>query len=131
MRRDFDLAAEDVAFLNEYGLEWEAVLDGSPWIVLHGFPTPPGYNHAYVSVAIRIETGYPYAQLDMAYFEPALARVDGKAIGATESSQSIAGKVFQRWSRHRTAANPWKPGTDSLGSHILLIEDWLQREFEK
>jgi hypothetical protein len=131
LRRQFDLLPDDQRFLEDYGLPWETVVDGSQWVLLHDFPTHDGYNHATVTTAIRMETGYPITELNMVYFFPALARKDGKAIGATESPQALDGKTFQRWSRHRTPEHPWKPGEDSLGTHILLIEDWLQREFEK
>lgn len=131
LRRQFDLLEEDEAFLNDYGLTWETLNDGSLWVLIHRFPTPKGYNEDYVTVAIRIETGYPNAQLDMAYFYPALTRLDGKPIGATNATQAIDGKNFQRWSRHRTPQNPWIAGRDGLGTHVILIEDWLEREFEK
>jgi hypothetical protein len=129
LRRDFDLLPADRQFLENNGLPWEAVQDGSPWVLMHQFPTHPGYTHKTVTTAVRIETGYPLAQLDMAYFYPALVRVDGKPIGATSVIQPIAGLGYQRWSRHRTEKNPWKPGDDDLGSHFALIEDWLVREF--
>ncbi|SRR5579885_1479692 len=130
-RRQFQLSEADVQFLNDYGLDWEAISDGSKWVLLHRFPTGSGYNHAEVTAAIRIESGYPVAQLDMVYFYPPLARKDGKPIARTETMQPLDGKSFQRWSRHRTPQNPWKAGFDSLETHIHLIEDWLQREFEK
>jgi hypothetical protein len=129
LRRDFDLLPEDEKFLAEYGLPWETVVDGSRWVLIHDFPTHEGYNHARVTAAIRLETGYPQAALDMVYFYPALSRKDGKPIGATQATQQIAGKVYQRWSRHRTGDNPWIPGRDNLGTHVILIEDWLEREF--
>lgn len=129
LRRDFELLPEDEKFLEEYGLPWETVVDGSRWVLIHDFQTHDGYNHKQVTAAIRLETGYPQAALDMVYFFPALARTDGKPIGATQAKQQIAGKTYQRWSRHRTAQNPWVPGRDSLGSHVILIEDWLEREF--
>lgn len=131
MRRQFDLLPEDEQLLNDYGLPWETVVDGSQWVLIHDFPTHEGYNHKTVIAAIRLETGYPNTALDMVYFHPALARIDGRPIGATEAVQQIAGVSYQRWSRHRTAQNPWRPTVDSLGTHIVLIEDWLQREFEK
>jgi hypothetical protein len=131
MRRLFELPPEDQQFLDEYGLPWETVVDGSHWVLIHGFPTQEGYDHPTVTAAIRIETGYPMAALDMVYFFPALARKDGKPIPATQASQQIEDQSYQRWSRHRTGQNPWKIGQDSLGTHIILIEDWLQREFEK
>lgn len=131
MRRQFELLPEDEQLLNDYGLPWETVVDGSQWVLIHDFPTHEGYNHKTVIAAIRLETGYPNTPLDMVYFHPALARVDGRAIGATQAVQHISGASYQRWSRHRTHQNPWRPAIDSLGTHIVLIEDWLQREFEK
>jgi hypothetical protein len=129
LRREFKLPAEDVACLDEYGCPWEAVKDGPQWVLIHDFPVPEGYNVGTVSAAIRIETGYPMAPLDMVFFHPALARVDGTQIKATQVVQTIDGKQYQRWSRHRTKANPWKPGEDSLATHLVLVEDWLEREF--
>lgn len=131
LRRQFDLLPEDAQFLDDYGLPWETVVDGSQWVLIHDFPTFGPYNHASAIAAIRIETGYPSAALDMVYFYPPLMRQDGQRIGATDAVQALDGKSFQRWSRHRTGQNPWKPGLDSIGTHVFLIEDWLQREFEK
>lgn len=131
LRREFALSEADQKFLDDYGCPWETIMDGSPWVLIHEFFTHDGYNHERVTAAIRIETGYPDAQLDMVYVYPALARKDGHAIGATQATQVVNGISFQRWSRHRTAKNPWVKGKDNLGSHVLLIEDWFTREFEK
>jgi hypothetical protein len=70
---------------------------------------------------------YPEAQIDMAYFLPALVRGDGGAIRQL-SDHRLDGKVWQRWSRHRTAENPWQPGVDCLETHMLLVSVWLVRE---
>lgn len=132
LRRDFDLLPEDASFLDEYGLPWETVADGSLWVLIHQFPSQhEGYNHQTVTIAIRLETGYPNTALDMVYVHPALARKDQRPIGATQANQTISGTVYQRWSRHRTAQHPWDPAQDGIGSHIFLIEDWFAREFEK
>jgi hypothetical protein len=131
IRRQFDLLPEDRQFLDDYGLPWETVVDGSQWVLVHEFPTHEGYDHQKVTIAVRLETGYPNTALDMVYVFPALARKDGGKIGATEARQSLDGKSFQRWSRHRTSKNPWRPGQDNIGSHVFLIEDWLAREFQK
>lgn len=131
LRCQFDLLEEDKEFLSDYGLPWEAITDGSQWILIHDFPTHDGYNHQKVTAAVRLETGYPNTRLDMVYFYPALSRKDGKPINQTQVTQNIDGKPYQRWSRHRTPQNPWQPGLDNLGTHIILIEDWLEREFEK
>ncbi len=132
LRHHFELPAKDHQFLDAYGCPWETISDGSQWVLLHNFSTQDsGYDHQRVTVAIRLETGYPKTALDMAYFYPTLARKDGKQIGATQAMQQIDGRAFQRWSRHRTNTNPWIIGQDNLGTHILLVEDWLRREFEK
>jgi hypothetical protein len=131
LRRQFQLLESDVDFLDGYGLDWEAVSDGSKWVLIHRFPTGAGYNHPETTAAIRIENAYPIGQLDMVYFHPPLVRKDGRPIARTETIQPIDGKSFQRWSRHRSQQNPWRPGFDSLETHVHLIEDWLQREFEK
>ena len=131
LRRDFDLLAQDEKFLEEYRLPWEAISDGSQWVLIREFPTHDGYNHLRVTAAIRMETGYPNTELNMVYFFPTLARKDGRVIGATQDKQVINGKTYQRWSRHRTAQNPWRPGVDGVDTHVFLIEDWLAREFER
>lgn len=131
MRRHFDLPETDVVHLTARGLPWESVVERDVrWLLIHGFAVPAGYDRAQTDLALRIEPGYPDAQLDMAYFCPGLVRSDGRAIGAL-SSQMIDGRQFQRWSRHRTCANPWRPAEDDLSTHLLLVEDWLRREFSR
>ncbi|MDE3234537.1 MAG: hypothetical protein KGO81_01190 [Bacteroidota bacterium] len=131
MRRQFKLPEEDIFFLDSLGLAWEAIHDrGMQWVIIHDYPVILGYNLEKVSVAIKIETGYPRTALDMAYFFPALARKDGKAINAI-TSQPIEGQNFQRWSRHRTAENPWRPGVDDLSTHMSLVNFWFENEFIK
>lgn len=131
MRRQFLLPEADRDHLDVRELEWETIVEaGVRWLLLHAFPVPEGYNHRTVIVAVMISACYPEAPLDMAYFYPHLARTDGRAIGAL-SSQIIDGKNFQRWSRHRTGQNPWRPGVDDLAAHLALVEHWLEREFNK
>lgn len=130
-RRDFVFTEDDTAFLDALGLVWETIADGrTRWVVIRGYGVPAGYNHASVEIAVQITPGYPDTQLDMVFFHPALARADGRSINATQASASIGGKTYQRWSRHRTDQNPWRPGIDSLVTHMLLVEDWLTREFK-
>jgi Prokaryotic E2 family E len=131
MRRQFTLPEGDESHMLARGLAWETIVEnGVRWLLIHDFPAPGGYNHAKVLAAVKIETGYPDTQLDMVYFYPALARLDGRPIGAL-SSQTLDGKAWQRWSRHRTAQNPWRPGEDDLSSHLALVEHWLEREMLK
>lgn len=132
MRREFDLSVDDTSFLDREAASWESIRGaGMMWVLIHEHPTPEGYTEDKVTVAITIPPNYPEGQLDMAYFYPPLARKDGRAIPNTESPQSIDGKQYQRWSRHYSAQNPWKPGEHSLETHFYLATSWLEREFAK
>lgn len=131
LRREFDLPEEDVEHLDARGLPWETVTDVShQWVLVHDFPTPNGYTTKTTTAGILVSPGYPTAQLDMVYFNPALSRVDGIAIPAL-CSVTIKGQPYQRWSRHRTGTNPWRPGLDNIATHLGLVEEWLQREFQQ
>lgn len=131
MRRQFRLPEADEAHLDGLGRPWESIIDGEVrWLLVHQWSLPAGYTHPAVSVAVRIETGYPETQLDMVYVFPHLARVDRQPINNL-SNQSIGGCDWQRWSRHRTPANPWRPGVDDLSAHLFLVDDWFAREFLK
>lgn len=130
-RRAFRLPTADEAFLNAHYPGWEAVKDGkTQWVVVPDFPLPPGFNVGVATLAIDLVAGYPDAALDMAYFAPDLQRTDGKSIPALATRQ-FEGKPWQRWSRHRTNANKWIAGEDSVATHIAYIDSFLRAEFEK
>ena len=131
MRNEFTLPEQDQLFCNAQNLESERIVcSGMQWLLIHHFALPEGYNCKETTVAIMIPPGYPVAALDMAYFYPGLSRTDGKPIAAL-SLQNIDSKPFQRWSRHRTAANPWRPGIDDISTHMFLVDYWIQRELHK
>jgi hypothetical protein len=131
VRQDFQLPQDDRDWLEQLGTPFECVKEnGVLRVVLHARPVPPGYQTTEVMTNVRIESGYPDTQIDMVYFYPPLRRLDGRPIGGV-SDDTFDGKVWQRWSRHRTPANPWRPGIDSLATHFELVEEWLRREFRK
>jgi hypothetical protein len=121
MRRDFALPEDDVEGLDAMEFKWETVLNGQPWLLLHGFEFPKGYNHESGSVAIQIPANYPSAQLDMAYVFPHLSRTDKGPLRQANVLQPIEGEQWQRWSRHYA----WVPGQHNICTHILLIRHWL------
>lgn len=130
VRKQFLLPADDLVWLDGITLRYELVVEGVPRVIVYDFPLPKGYTRDHVDVSVRIEPGYPDTQIDMAYFFPAIARADARPIGAV-STEHFDGKVWQRWSRHRTPANPWRPGVDNLSTHFGLVEFWLARELTK
>jgi len=128
MRREFNLPEDDEGSLNALGLPWETIKDGTRlWVILNDFPVSGGFTVEKSSVAIEIPPNYPSAGLDMAYFLPHLQRKDGQAIRQTEYRQSIVSQSWQRWSRHYS----WKPGQHNLGTHIVLINRWLEAALGK
>lgn len=128
MRRQFQLPGGDEEGLESRDLPWETILEGgSRWLLIHDFPLPEGYNHRTATAALRIPPSYPDDQIDMVYFAPPLALASGRAIGAL-SLTTVDGDSYQQWSRHRTGANPWRPGLDDVGTHLLQVETWLARE---
>lgn len=131
-RREFEFPEEDREFLDvRLGLTWEAVkVGGVRRLVVRKFAVPDGYNVAEVDLFLRLEAGYPDAQIDMVYFFPALTLKSGKPIGAL-SAEAFDGVTWQRWSRHRTGENPWIPSIDNVERHLLLVRQWLERELRK
>lgn len=130
-RREFALPEDDLFWLADAPHRFELVAEhGVLRVVLYGFPVPPGYNQRAVDVNVRIESGYPDTQIDMVYVHPELQRLDGVPIRAT-CPEAFDGKQWQRWSRHRTPANPWRPGIDNLASHFALVKHWFVRELQK
>lgn len=126
---DFALLERDVAYLKQLGLYWETRLVGTRrWLIIHEYALPSGYNHEQVNLAIEIPTAYPDAKLDMFFVHPALTLANGRGIGQTESRENILGKVYQRWSRHLNGATRWNPLTDSVITHLAVVEESLLRE---
>lgn len=126
-RRQFQLTPEDEATLNRMGLRWETIKVGkAQWLLIHERPVPPGYTVDRANVALSIHPSYPDAQIDMAYFHPDLTPVKPRTINNLSAHQ-IDGKQWQRWSRHRTPANPWRPGIDDVESHLEQVDHWLRK----
>jgi hypothetical protein len=129
VRRDFAVSEDDQECLNALGLPWETVVDGgAKWVILRGFQVPAGYNHHAADVALRVPPSYPDIEIDMAYFFPELLLTKGRLIRQTQVKIAIEGKQYQQWSRHRTQANPWRAGLDSICTHLLQVSTWLERE---
>ncbi len=128
-RIGFSLPAEDVDFLDNNSFFWEAIVQQSNWLIIKGSPVPEGYNVSSVDIALLIPPTYPAAEIDMAYFYPPLQKKSGRPIGAI-SHQSIDGKTFQRWSRHRRPGE-WRSGLDNISTHLLAVNNWLEHDLKK
>jgi hypothetical protein len=128
-RKDFTLPEEDIEFLNNLGLHWEALSNAGLWLIIYDYSIPEGYNTSTVQIALMISPNYPAAEIDMAYFFPILQKNNGKAINAI-SYQMIDGKSFQRWSRHREPGD-WRPGIDNVQTHLTLVDNWVLNDLKR
>jgi hypothetical protein len=130
-RRQFVLPENDSKYLDAIGLDWETVIEGNiKRLFIYSFPVPEGYNVSKVDVSLDISPSYPTTQIDMAYFYPHLERADQKVINCI-TLQTFDGKAWQRWSRHRTSANPWRPGIDCIETHVAYMLSWFSKELAK
>lgn len=131
MRREFSLAEDDEVCLESTGLVWETIIErNAKWLILRQYPIPGGYNLSTADAALRISPSYPDDQIDMVYFHPSLVLTSGRTINAL-TNHPLENKQYQQWSRHRTAANPWRPGLDNVCTHLLQVDSWLMRELPK
>lgn len=131
LRRDFQLSGSDEQGLANRDLVWETLVEGGRrWLLLTNYPLPAGLSSSAATIALEIPPTYPSAEIDMFYCLPHLALADGRRIAQTEARAAIRGQQFQRWSRHRGAGSPWKPGSDNVLTHLALIDAALLREIE-
>ncbi|MEO9480562.1 MAG: multiubiquitin domain-containing protein [Maribacter dokdonensis] len=130
-KNQFTLPDEDVHFLDSVKNGVDLIQEGNRrWLIFRGYKIPDGYNVEVADLAILIPPHYPTAGLDMMYLNPSLKRKDGAVIKAL-SNQTIEGKIYQRWSRHRSAANKWNPNIHNVESHVDLMVRCLIAEFAK
>ncbi len=129
-RREFALQPSDEAVLTSLGYRWETVVAGRRWLIIRGYKLPVGYQQECTDIAIDIPMLYPAAEIDMFYCNPPLTLSSHKSIPQTESQEIIELTPFQRWSRHR-APGAWKPESDSVLTHLALVEESLLREVDQ
>jgi hypothetical protein len=128
-RREFALLGKDEAYLYERSLHWETFVDGGRrWLLLRNYVLPEGYNHSVVDIAIDVPSTYPRAEIDMFHCLPHLILKSGGGIGETSGRTAIAGQTFQQWSRHLNGQTRWNPATDSVMTHLAVIETALLKE---
>lgn len=122
------LTGEDEAYLQaHYPGRWKLQTEttGFQLLLLEGFVLPTGYTPDTATLMLRVPPDYPMGALDMFYFDPAVARTDGTAIGAV-GNENHGGRTWQRWSRHDREA--WQPGFHGVATHIARMENTMRTE---
>lgn len=129
LRREFALLEKDEVYLNERGFKWETFVDGGRrWLLVREYALLDGYDHTVVDIAIDIPPSYPRAEIDMFHCHPHLALKSGRSIGETSGRTRIDARTFQQWSRHLNGVTRWNPNTDSVMTHIAVVEAALLKE---
>ncbi|WP_321793279.1 multiubiquitin domain-containing protein [Burkholderia pyrrocinia] len=136
-RRMFRLLDVDERWLDKLGLRWETIIEQClpnqkrRWLLIHDYPLPDGYTSQHTVLALEIPLTYPGAQIDMFYTNPPLRLPSGRAIPNTEVNESIDGRSFNRWSRHRGQQSPWDPASDNVVTHLALVESAMLKEVDE
>lgn len=121
------LPTNDTNYLSDKIRDHSLLVDGGMTCILcPGFVLPRGFNPVSSDLLLRLNTGYPDVPPDMWWFNPPVARADGKPIPATEVMESYLGRTWQRWSRHLTAGQ-WRSGIDGIESYFALLRKELER----
>lgn len=95
-------------------------------LVLTGFALPRGFDAESADLLLRISPGYPDVAPDMWWFDPPIARQDGKQIPATDVVEHYLGRTWQRWSRHLSQGQ-WRSGLDGLENYLAIVRRELER----
>lgn len=120
------LPSIDQAHLDERAPGSTITNDGSMICVLiPNYALPSGFTHVSSDLLLRLSPGYPDVPPDMWWFDPAVQRVDGQTIIATDSTEGHLGRVWQRWSRHLTPGQ-WQAGIDTIESYLALVAKELR-----
>jgi len=129
-RRNFYLPEEDAQFLDSLGLEWESIQEGNArGVVLYGFLMPQPYQPEKLNLKIKIPQDYTSgAALDMFFTNVHVARTDGKGIERLTESAIFDGKKWWQWSRHYPKNIKWRPGINTLITHISYVQHILDEE---
>jgi hypothetical protein len=119
------LPATDHEFLRRIAPDATVQVEaGMTCVVVPGFELPAGYTTDSSDLLLRLSPGYPDVAPDMWWFAPTVARADGREIPATQVSEVVLGRTWQRWSRHFNPGT-WLAGTDTLESYVALVRTHL------
>ena len=130
LRRDFYLPEEDVQYLDSLGLDWELIQEGNArGVVLYGFLMPQPFQPERLNLKIKMPQDYTSgAALDMFFTDAHVIRTDGKGIERLTESAVFDGRKWWQWSRHYPKNTKWRPGINTLATHLSYVHHVLDEE---
>jgi hypothetical protein len=121
------LPEADTEQLHARGLTFQVTDEGgTTCVVISGWQLPQGYDRETTDLLLRLSPGYPDVQPDMWWFDPPVLRADKTPLPATEVTETVVGRTWQRWSRHFNGGQ-WQAGIDGLESYLALIRQDLEK----
>lgn len=119
---------EDAVYLSRQGYVPALATEGDfLCVVVPGFRVPAGYQVPTSDLLMRLPAGFPDAQPDMWWFDPALRiAATGAFPPNTELMENHLERAWQRWSRHFPPGQ-WRPGRSGIESYVTLIRRDLER----
>lgn len=115
------LPEHDTDYLLALGAKYTVATEGGMLcVVISDFLIPVGFGVGVAELMLRLAPGYPDVAPDMWWFNPAVKRIDGVEIPATQSQENYLSRTWQRWSRHLVPGQ-WNPGVDSIESYLALV----------
>lgn len=130
LRKEFFLPEEDIQFLDSLGINWEAIQEGNVrGVVLYGFIMPQPFQPEKLNLKIKMPLDYTSgAALDMFFTDTHVMRTDEKGIERLTESVVFDGKKWWQWSRHYPENTKWRPGINTLATHISYVHHILEVE---
>lgn len=103
---------------------------GEILLIMPGHRLPTGLHPEAVTLLVRVPSLFPAVPPDMFWVDPAIRRTDGQTINATQVSEQIFDRSWQRWSRH-LQPNQWRADCDDIGTYIDIIDQCLRAAAEE
>jgi hypothetical protein len=125
------LSPVDESYLHGKGFEFEVTVEqGLICVIVKNYSLPIGYSANNTDLLLRLPPGFPDAQPDMFWCDPAIRITSTGAFPqAADLMENHLGRTWQRFSRH-LGEGVWLPGTDNLGSYMALIYSELERSLK-
>ena len=99
--------------------------NGETFVILTNFHLPEGLSPRQADLLLRVPSLFPAVHPDMFWVSPALCRTDGRTIPATQVTENLVGRSWQRWSRH-LRPDQWRPDRDDLGTYLDIVGQCLR-----
>ncbi len=118
---DYGLGAADLveAGIDSARVTVHAQPGGWSFLVISGYEIPCGFQPGTVDLLVKLPPGFPDAQPDMFWVQPAVKTASGTLPRAT-CTENILGRDWQRFSWH-LAGGAWKPGVSTLRDFLRCI----------